>query len=237
MTLSPRLDTVPSRRPVRAAPFLPPKSPAPAPPPPTHTHTAVVPDSLVFAYLFLDLFVLVCDVLCHGHADTTFYCVFRSVEGAVWEPVFTPLVRTTVSGASPAVDSVGLVLPTSLCSGQIADMIAARLNERLARERALLSTGTAACFWRLITVTVLVSGFPSPDLPRTHRTCFMLPQACMGAVPTLVFVPDDDSSPFRVLLSKSVTRFVALVHTEVSLCRMGDCWSDVGCTSSFGHCL
>jgi hypothetical protein len=137
-----------------------------------------------------------------------------SDEGAVWEPSFLPLQRTTARGTVTVVDSVGLVLPTSLCSGQIADMVVVRLNERLARERALTDLGPYE--WH-----ACLHLFPRAHGHLRQQCTGFCSSQCADAVwitlapSSLPHHPDDDSSPFRVLLSRSVTRFVALVHTEV----------------------
>ena len=74
------------------------------------------------------------------------YFVFSvvSAHGVPWTPSFVPFVRTERDGRQVLlVDSVALVLPTSLCSGQIGDIIAHRLNERLHRERLVAASEEA----------------------------------------------------------------------------------------------
>lgn len=117
-------------------------------------------------------------------------------------PSFSALRSSGPPGTSAWVaDRIALVLPTSLCSGQVAQLVVDRLNDRLARERA---TGSATAAG---SASKAVSGgpasrdpadeaLPSPPLSPAAR-------AAAGAVAAAA------SS-----LARHVTRFVALPHTE-----------------------
>ncbi|HCQ00196.1 MAG TPA: altronate hydrolase, partial [Candidatus Latescibacteria bacterium] len=82
-------------------------------------------------------------------------------------PDFT--LRVYESGAQDTIDRVGLILPTSLCSGQIARMAARRLNEK--------GIGQACGLSRFVSLTHTegcgVSGGPSEDLYTRTMTGYL----------------------------------------------------------------
>ncbi len=111
-------------------------------------------------------------------------------------PPVTPFVRRD---GSLAVASVGLVMPTSICSSQVADGISQRLNARLLREQTALAEAEGEC----VPFIVLVAQ------SRSRVRWLVMP--CIR----FCYAEDGDSSPFRLPLCNHVTRFVALPHTEV----------------------
>ncbi len=78
-------------------------------------------------------------------------------------------LRVYESGAQDTIDRVGLILPTSLCSGQIARMAARRLNEK--------GIGQACGLSRFVSLTHTegcgVSGGPSEDLYARTMTGYL----------------------------------------------------------------
>ncbi|KAA0155713.1 hypothetical protein FNF29_01628 [Cafeteria roenbergensis] len=111
-------------------------------------------------------------------------------------PSFSALRSSGPPGTTAWVaDRIALVLPTSLCSGQVAQLVVDRLNDRLARERASGSATAAgsaskAVSWGPASPDPADEALPSPPLS---------PAAPAAAAPSL---------------ARHVTRFVALPHTE-----------------------
>lgn len=111
---------------------------------------------------------------------------------------------------APSAERLALLLPTSLCSGQVADLIAKRLNRRLCRERGE-STGAdeededeiSAELEAAASTSCSAAGGCSasepPAAPRSTGSSSPTPGAGSAAPPRL---------------ADHVTRFVALPHTE-----------------------